>query len=174
MRRGHREVFLSVFLIGSVVVAAWFFSRSSRHSLTRLIGKQAPDIEYAGPEGTEQKLSQKRGRVILLNFWTSWCLACLEEMPSLKMIENHFGEKGLLVLAFNLGEEPTVKAKLQEKGYPRNLIFQIKKETLQPYVAEALPISILIDREGQVRKVYEGKRDWADIKHIREIEELLR
>ncbi len=174
MRKGHREVFLSVTLIAGVILAAWVFSHSSRHSLNRMIGESAPDISYTGPEGSEQKLSQKKGRVILLNFWASWCTDCLEEMPSLKMLENHFAEKGLLVLAFNLGEEPNVKAKLNEKGYPRNLIFQFRKDNSKSYATDSLPISVLIDREGKVNKVYEGARNWADIQYIREIEELLR
>ncbi len=174
MRTGHKEVFLSVLLIAGVILAAWFFSQSSRHTLKRLIGQDAPDIEYTGPEGASQSLAQKRGRVILLNFWASWCSQCLTEMPSLKMLENHFSERGLLVLAFNLGETSEVKTKLSEKGYPRNLIFQARKEHLQLYQTDSLPLSILIDREGKVRKVYEGSRDWVDIQYIREIEELLR
>jgi thiol-disulfide isomerase/thioredoxin len=175
MRAGHKEVFLSVALITAVIAAAWMFSRASRHSLKHLIGEQAPDIEYPGSEaGTSQRLSQKRGRVILLNFWASWCTPCLEEMPSLKMLENHFSEKGFLLLAFNLGESPNVKAKLSETSYPRNLIFQVRAENLRPYESESLPLSVLIDRDGRVRKIYEGGRDWADIEYIREIEELLR
>jgi thiol-disulfide isomerase/thioredoxin len=174
MRQEHKEVFFAVALITGVVVAAWFFSRASRYSIQKLVGQEAPDIEYFVPEGGSQSLSQKRGRVILLNFWASWCLPCLEEMPSLKMLENHFADKGLLLLAFNVGEEATVKAKLNEKGYPRNLIFQFKKGNLRPYGVDRLPISVLIDRDGRVRKVYEGERDWADIQYIREIEELLR
>jgi thiol-disulfide isomerase/thioredoxin len=174
MRRGHKEVFLSVALITGVIGAAWFFGQASRHSIKRLVGHMAPEIEYTAPEGGDQSLSQKRGRVILLNFWASWCTPCLEEMPSLKMLENHFAEQGFLVLAFNLGESSEVKAKLGDKPYPRNLIFQFRNDSLRPYGVEQLPISVLIDRDGRVRKVYEGARDWADVQYIREISELLR
>lgn len=175
MRRGHKEVFLSVTLIGGVVLASWVFSRASRYSIQKLMGQEAPDIEYVAAEGgPTQNLAQKRGRVILLNFWASWCTPCLQEMPSLRMLENHFANRGFLLLAFNIGEEANVKAQLAEKGYPRNLIFQFKKENLRPYGIDQLPISVLLDREGRIRKVYDGERDWADIEYIREIEELLR
>jgi thiol-disulfide isomerase/thioredoxin len=140
-----------------------------------LKGQPAPEIEFEAENGKNMSVSKQRGTVVLLNFWTSWCQPCMEEMPSLRALENHFEKAGLLVLAFNLEENAeNIKGKLKSEEFPRNIIYNFKKEYLRPYRVNSIPLSVLIDKQGVVRNVYQGPRNWVSIESIKEIEELLR
>ena len=170
-----REVWLAV-LAGFIGMAIMVFFSGRWHLETEdgMKGQRAPEIEFEMPDGQSVSVSKQRGTVVLLNFWTSWCQPCMEELPSLRALENHFEKRGLLLLAFNLEENPeNIRGKMQKGEFPRNVIFNFKKEYLRPYHVNTIPLSVLIDREGVVRNVYTGPRNWVSIESIREIEDLL-
>jgi thiol-disulfide isomerase/thioredoxin len=152
-----------------------FFSGDISIESDPLKGKPAPEIEFEGPGGKPLALSKQKGTTILLNFWASWCQPCMEEMPTLRALENHFADKGFLLLAFNIEENPEImKMRLPSDKMPRNVIFNFKKEYLRPYSVRSIPLSVLIDRHGVVRNLYVGPRDWALIENIKEIERVLK
>jgi len=141
----------------------------------QLMGKEAPDINFQYSSGEQGSIHEGKGKVILVNFWASWCEPCIEEMPSLKMLENHFRRQGLMVLAFNVGEvESEVRGQLQGKELPRNLIFSFDQAQMRRYAFNSLPLSILIGRGGVVRRIYEGGHNWAESRYLREIESELK
>jgi thiol-disulfide isomerase/thioredoxin len=137
----------------------------------QLTGQEAPDINFRYSNGEQGSVHEGRGKVLLVNFWASWCEPCMKEMPSLKALENHFAKDGLVVLAFNVGEEEEkVRGHLVGKDLPRNLIFSFNRTQLRRYAVQNLPISVLIGRGGIVRRIYQGARNWAELRHIQEIE----
>lgn len=137
--------------------------------------KLAPQLDFKLPDGNDSSLESLRGTALLLNFWATWCAPCLEEMPSLRALEEHF-PNSLKVLAINIQE--TSKAELEDKlqgtVFPRNLIFNVKRSQIAHYKLEGIPFSILINREGIPVKTYEGPRDWDSSEMLREIKELLK
>lgn len=143
---------------------------------SKMAGMDAPEIEFEAIDGSKASLKQNKGNVILVNFWASWCLPCLEEMPQLKMLENHFGSKGFILFAINVEEQPRekVKNKISRDTMPLNLIYNVAASYLGPYKVKSLPLSILIDKESKIYKVYSGSQNWMDLNMIREIDHLLK
>lgn len=170
-----RDVLLALLIVGSLVGAIFYFGKISPTNTGRLISKPAPNIEFEMPNGGKMSLERQKGKVILINFWASWCQPCMEEMPSLRMLEAHFRDKGFALFAFNIEEtQESVRGLIPASDVPVNLIFNFKKAYLKPYDIQSIPLSILMDRYGVVREVFAGPRNWMDINTIREIEGLLR
>jgi thiol-disulfide isomerase/thioredoxin len=140
------------------------------------LGKDAPEIEYETSRGQSAKLSNQQGTVVLLNFWASWCAPCIEEMPTLKMLEEHFRNRGFLLLAFNIGGDSleTLEGKLPNKSLPENVVFNFPKEQLKSFPVDGIPVSVLISKKGKIYKVYRGPRNWMDLQIIQEIENLIK
>jgi len=168
-------VALALFFTAIVVAATVYFSSDTKLKNPTLLGKQAPDIEFEMSTGQTTSISKKKGTALLLNFWASWCRPCLEEIPSLHMLEKHFEGQGLVVLAFNMEDAgEAVRGKIKGLKAPQNLIFNFSKEALRPYHVNSLPISVLIDRFGVIERVYNGPRNWMDLSVLREIEMALK
>lgn len=138
-----------------------------------LVGNPAPDIPFL-LEGREQSLADYTGKVVLLNFWATWCGPCMEEMPALRELENKLGPKGFVLLAFNVeGENPQLLSQTPEELLPTRLIFEFNQDSLDPYGVEVIPLSVLINKSGAVERLYLGPREWAAPKMVQEIEKLL-
>jgi len=135
----------------------------------------APQLEFKLPDGRASSLESLRGTALLLNFWATWCNPCLEEMPSLRALEEHF-PSNLKVLAINIQETPRAELedKIQGIVFPKNLIFNVKRSQIAHYKLEGLPFSILVNREGVPVKTYEGPRNWDSPEMLREIKEFLK
>ena len=137
--------------------------------------RMAPQLEFKLPDGSASNLESLRGTALLLNFWATWCNPCLEEMPSLRALEEHF-PSNLKVLAINIQETPRAELedKIQGIVLPRNLIFNVKRSQIAQYKLEGLPYSIFVNREGIPVKTYEGPRNWDSPEILKEIKELLK
>ena len=140
------------------------------------LGKDATEIEYETASGQSAKLSKQQGSVVLLNFWAAWCLPCMEEMPSLRMLEEHFKNRGFVLLAFNIGGDSvdSVQTKISKDSLPANMVFNFSREQLKSYSVEAIPLSILITKKGKIHKIYRGPTHWMDISILQEIENLMK
>lgn len=122
-------------------------------------GEQAPDFTLQTLEGEEIRLSDYRGKGVLINFWASWCEPCKSEMPAIERRYQKFKEKGFEVLAVNTGESD-----LSVKGFVRgyNLSFPIlldpdKEVTLERYHIGPLPSSIFVKPDGTIYKIVKGE-----------------
>ena len=174
-RYGLREILIAVVFIGVVISFIVMYSGGSIIKEHRFESRYAPEIEFEMPGGNGTSIHTLRGNVILLNFWASWCAPCIEEMPTLKMLETHLKDRGFVLLAFNISESrEQIRGRLGGTDMPENLIFNFDKEFLRPYNLDAIPVSVLIDSAGIIRQVYSGPRNWLDIGIRREIEKLLK
>ena len=176
-KTGKRELLFTLCAMVAVFLTIVYFSTSFEINRPpgKLEARPAPDIEFTLPSGERAKLSNLKGKVVMLNFWASWCGPCIEEMPALRRLEHHFRDKGFLLLAFNLEDsQDDIQGKIDLGQYPRNLIFQFSKDALRPYDLRAIPVSVLVDSQGLVQDVYHGPRDWMDVAFLSKIETLLR
>lgn len=168
------DVFSAILVVGAMCMAIVYFGKVPILRPGGPTDKRAPDISFELPSGEKTSLSRQRGKVVLINFWASWCEPCMGEMPSLRMLEAHFARKGFLLLAFNIEEtKETVRGQIQAADLPENLIFNFNKAFLRPYDVRAIPLSLLIDRDGMIHDFFSGPRNWMDTNIIREIEGLL-
>jgi peroxiredoxin len=122
----------------------------------------AADFTVPGLTGQSLRLSEFKGKVVLLNFWATWCPPCKEEMPSMERLYRRDKDKGFTILAVSIdGGGPAPVAAFVKK---LSLTFPIgldpKLDVANQYAVRGLPATFLIDRRGSVAAVAIGPRDW--------------
>ncbi|MCK5665942.1 MAG: TlpA family protein disulfide reductase, partial [Thiotrichaceae bacterium] len=111
-------------------------------------------VEFALTDikGQSHLLSDYRGKVVLVNFWASWCPPCIYEMPELKKLKKHFANRPFEVLAVNVGEK---KYKVRKFSKLINLdlpvLLDTDSNTYNKWGVKTLPTSFLIDSDGKIR-----------------------
>lgn len=151
-------VFVFMVLVFLVVLGGFWLIRGGvgLHSAVAL-GKIAPEIMLPNLQGKVEKLSDYRGKAVLINFWASWCLPCREEMPDLEGVYQEFKEEGLVVLGVNLQEDRrTVGEFVSRFGLSFSFLVDTSGEVAEKYNVLSLPTSYFIDREGIVRDLNVG------------------
>lgn len=113
-------------------------------------GEIAPDFSYTLADGSVHKLSELRGKHVLLNFWATWCMPCREEMPELQQAADEHSDN-LVVLAVNRNEAPEAITKFgSEVGVRFTLIANISGNISERYGATSLPITYFINSDGTI------------------------
>jgi thiol-disulfide isomerase/thioredoxin len=113
-------------------------------------GQVAPDFSYTLADGSVHKLSELRGKRVLVNFWATWCVPCRDEMPELQQSAKENSDS-LVVLAVNRNEAPAAIAKFgNEIGVTFPLIANIAGDIGDRYGATSLPMTYFINRDGTI------------------------
>jgi peroxiredoxin len=117
----------------------------------------APDFRLPARDGGEIHLSELKGQVVMINFWATWCGPCRQEMPLLQQIHAKYEPLGFTMLGVNV-EPDSAAAQNWLKGMAVSfpIVFDRKSEVSSSFGVEAMPSSILIDREGRIRHVHRG------------------
>ncbi len=114
-------------------------------------GDQAPDFQLTTLEGETVKLSDYKGQGVFLNFWASYCPPCKEEMPYMQSHYEVFKDKGVVILAINIGEpKHVVESFVSENGFTFPILLDPNQEVVNSYGVVAIPVSFLIDENGKV------------------------
>jgi len=127
-----------------------------------LVGQPAPPLVLATMDGGSVDLEDLRGRVVVLDFWATWCPPCREEMPSMERLHQEFKDQGLAVLAVNIQESPKQVVRFMKDfrlSFPALLDSDMKVTGL--YQVRGLPSTYLVDRNGRVVGQAVGARDWT-------------
>lgn len=126
--------------------------------------KVAPDFTLPNLSGNKVSLSDYRGKVVLLNFWATWCPPCRLEMPTMEKAYRRFKNRGFEVVAVSVdvGPQSVVRDFLQEFGLSFQVLLDPQMEALHVFDSFSLPTSIVIDRRGVIRARELGYRDWAN------------
>ncbi|HEY6390673.1 MAG TPA: redoxin domain-containing protein [Bryobacteraceae bacterium] len=128
-----------------------------------LTGKNAMDFELKDIQGAQVRLSDYRGKIVLLDFWATWCPPCRKELPSIEKLHRQFADKDVVVLGINDEDSGTVKGFLKKNEYTIPTLMDSKKNVHRMYGARAIPTVIVIDRNGVIRAHYIGGRSEADL-----------
>ncbi len=122
----------------------------------------APEFTLTGPAGAPVRLSDFRGKVLLLNFWATWCPPCVKEMPSMEALYQKFKGRNFVVLAISLDEKgaAAVKPFLRKLKLTFPVALDPDSKVSGIYGARDLPSSFVINGEGQVVAAAKGERDW--------------
>ena len=126
---------------------------------------EAHDFSGELNDGSIINLKDYHHRFVLLNFWATWCLPCLKEMPDLEKAYQKMGSKKLIVLAVGMGEDKSSLGKFAEKhGFTFPMVADPTLEIARLYGVENIPITYLINPEGVIIGRALGIRDWASPK----------
>ena len=156
----------SLALLGSVLVLVLVFGlQLSRQNAGRPTSGPAPDFALTLFDGSEFRLSDYRGRVVLINFWASWCPPCRDEAPDLQALYDDYQAAGLTLLGVNMLESSKQKALdfINEFDITYTNGEDIGEKVTNRYRVEAPPESFLIDRQGKVRRFIFGTVRYDDI-----------
>lgn len=118
---------------------------------------EAPDFAYTDAFGHKASLSDLRGRVVLLNFWATWCNPCREETPWFVEFQREYGSRGLVVLGVSMDEEGWDAVRPFAAAQKLNYAVTIGgSEISKLYEVTSLPTTVLIDRSGRIVEGYAG------------------
>lgn len=117
------------------------------------VGNLAPDFQLQNLDGQTVSLGNLQGKPVLINFWATWCLSCVSEMPYIQEIYEGWSDKGLVVLAINIGES---SFKVEEFRQNHNLSFTVlldtKQNVAQKYNFQYIPTTFFIDKDGIIQE----------------------
>lgn len=122
-----------------------------------LVGKPAPEIELALLDGEPFKLSACKGRIVVLDFWASWCGPCMRTMPLVEEAVAGFDEKRVRLVSINLEESAAqVQATLERQKLHVAVALDVDGIAARRYEANAIPQLVIVDAEGKVARLYVG------------------
>lgn len=140
-----------------------------------LEGQQAPDFALKSSSGANLRLSEYRGDVVMINFWATWCGPCRQEMPLLDELYARYQRVGFNLLGVNIDDDSRRAMKMiDELGVSFPVLFDSRKEVSKLYEVEAMPVTVLVDREGRIRHVHHGYKPGYEVKYLDQIRSLLR
>jgi thiol-disulfide isomerase/thioredoxin len=123
-------------------------------------GGDTPALVLRTPSGETVDLAALRGKVVLVNFWATWCAPCVEEMPALARLRARLAPRGFEVLAVNQGEMPaSVTAFVERTGLDLPVLLDREKAVARDWKVRALPTTFVVDGKGRIRLYAEGELD---------------
>jgi cytochrome c biogenesis protein CcmG/thiol:disulfide interchange protein DsbE len=126
------------------------------------IGSNAPEFTVQDSDRTVD-LNQFHGQIVVLNFWATWCPPCVEEMPSLVVMQRHMKAKGVTVLAVSIDvDENAYRAFLKQHGVDLLTVRDPAQKTPALYGTHGWPETFIIDRNGMIRRKFIGAVDWTE------------
>ncbi|HSG96808.1 MAG TPA: TlpA disulfide reductase family protein [Woeseiaceae bacterium] len=140
-----------------------------------LEGQAAPDFALKSSTGDNLRLSEYRGDVVMVNFWATWCGPCRQEMPLLDQLYSRYQRVGFSLLGVNIDDDSRRAMQMvEELGVNFPVLFDARKEVSKLYEVEAMPVTVIIDRQGTVRYVHHGYKPGYEDKYLDQIRSLLR
>lgn len=135
----------------------------------------APDFTLRTMDGPNLRLQEQRGRVVMVNFWATWCGPCRQEMPELNKLYEKYRSSGFVLLGVNVDDDTRNAASVATKlGVKFPVLLDTDKAVSKRYDLATMPSTVLIDRDGKVRYVHRGYRDGFEDLYEKQIRELLK
>ena len=123
----------------------------------------APDFDLKTPDGGRVRLSDFRGKPLIVNFWATWCPPCRAEMPSLQRAWEQLKGEAIGVIAINVGEDAETIAQFTDKSpvtFPMPM--DLQSRVVQAWPVRGLPTTFVVDSEGRLAYLATGEREWDD------------
>ena len=158
----------------AVLVAAWACAQAAVAAEFRPWTGPTPALELRDLSGRAHRLADYRGKVVLVNFWATWCAPCRDEMPSIQRLRQSLDGRPFAVLAVNLAEPVSrIEKFLAQTPLDFPILLDADTSAAKAWKARFLPASYLVDTEGRVRYAHYGELDWAGPEARAKVLELL-
>jgi peroxiredoxin len=130
----------------------------------RKVGEAIEDFELQSLDGKTTRFSDLKAKVILVNFWATWCAPCVREMPSLQKLADTYGPKGLVVIGISLDEEPekVLEAFRKKHSIRFPTYIDAKGELADRFQVSGLPLTLVLDADRKLLLEQVGDEDWFD------------
>jgi cytochrome c biogenesis protein CcmG, thiol:disulfide interchange protein DsbE len=161
-------------LLGALAVLYVFSMPSYRQGEPSVAGRRAPDFTVQA-NGRDFHLSDLRGKVVVLDFWASWCTPCVEEAASLNALQQRIASRGGTVLGISWDDDPSAYQKfLTEHQVSFPTYIDSGKKIGTNYGTSLIPEAYLISRDGRIARKIVGEQDWTSPELSAAIDTLLR
>jgi alkyl hydroperoxide reductase subunit AhpC len=166
----RKRIFLPIIVILVLVVGSLMAIKASVQKETKLAhqqielveGSEIPNLEMTRLDDTKVQLGDLSHKVVMINFWATWCEACVEEMPSMVQLRELYGSKGFEILGVNVDENPKKAAPpMISKLGMKFPIFTDKDNLLaEMFDIHAIPLTVIINKDRKILMVETGGREW--------------
>jgi peroxiredoxin len=137
--------------------------------------EDAPDFTLKSLEGSNLRLEEYRGQVVLINFWASWCGPCRQEMPLLDRLHHRYEDTGFAVLGVNVeGEVEPAQEIVDKTNVTFPILIDDGQKVSDMYNLQAMPTTVVVDRDGVVRYIHPGYKPGDEAKYVEVVKKLIR
>lgn len=159
-QRRMRSLAASLVVVGTILLS----NSGGSCAATSLLNKRAPDFRRADLHNSPVHLADYRGKIVLLNFWATWCAPCLYEMPRFVEWQSKYGTRGLQVLGVSMDDSDSPVRTLNRKLHINYPVMMGDERLGELYGGIlGLPVTYLIDSRGVVRARFQGETDLSRI-----------
>lgn len=156
-------------LVRILLLATLGFTAMTAHA------EMAPDFTLKSESGENIRLEEQRGKVVMINFWASWCAPCRKEMPLLDDLYDRYKDAGFTLFGVNVEQNPeAAKEFLENVGVSFPILYDPESNVSRTYQVSAMPTTVMVDRDGKVRYVNRGYKEGDEEKYRKQIRELIR
>lgn len=161
-----------LFLLSGILLLILSACQSDKPTLQPL--EQAPDFMLTSLSGQKVRLSELRGKVVLLNFWATWCPPCREEVPSLARLANAMSNTDFQMITVAIDKEgrKAVDEYFQHAGVRLTTLLDPTGDVGKSYGITGVPETFIIDKHGLIKKKVIGPVDWSEPDTIQYLQEL--
>lgn len=162
-----RRLALIIILLVLVGGAGYIYSNLPE-TTTVVAGDTAPDFQLQDTKGNQVSLAALRGKVVMVNFWATWCPPCKEEMPSMEKLNEVMAGDDFVMLAINVEQNgrSVVPPFLKQTPHDFTVLYDDKGTVQQQYGVYKFPESFIVRKDGTVDQKVIGAIDWASPKTI--------
>lgn len=135
---------------------------ASAQELKPWTGGATPALELSDMQGAKHRLADYRGKVVLVNFWATWCVPCRDEMPSIERLRSSLDNRRFAVLAVNLAEpESRIQKFLDAVRLNFPVLLDRDAKIARAWQAKMLPATYIVGPDGRIRYRHLGELDWS-------------
>jgi len=169
MNRKRTRLFIRTSILIVLVCAVSFtlyqnYIKSNDLEISK--GKAAPNFALKDTNGKKRSLGELEGKLILVNFWGTWCEPCKREMPAIETTYKNYHNKGFEVLAINLQESPYSISKFSKEYKITFPILRDNGDVSKIYNVSQIPASFFINPNGKIEKILEGEMSESQLEAI--------
>ena len=170
----RQEFAAKISLLGFVTFFVIFFTQPRGQFRSPALGEAVPNFTLRNDDGQVVALADFRSKIVIVNFWATWCAPCIEEMPSLNRLAEKYADKGLQILGVSVDEDPDAYREFLAKNRISFVTLRDPSHsTSERYGTFKLPESYVISREGRLLNKIIGAADWTSQEMLSYFEGLL-
>lgn len=148
-----------------------------QHGLSPTHGNpEAPNLDLQGLDGSRHRLSEHLGKVVIINFWATWCPPCIAEMPTLQDVWDLLHDDNFEVLAVNVGEDEETVRRFADQFEPKlgfPILLTTDPSIMQTWGIQGMPTSHIIDTRGRIAYTEVGAREFSHEHIVSRLRELM-